>query len=381
MTINIASLKRKINILLLYIFFLHGVLYYAYPFEIHDTDSSIKLIKYIIIIIFSTINIFNIKIKKAFVFLIISTLLFLLMKISHSNTLTMSSLLNRLFTYIFPLTIIFLKNIIQNLNLSKKHIIILLIITLSFAFLEFFFFSGIFAAYNFEQLGFRRVVSIFINPNNAGLMIFVLLAYSNPFSNVSFKNLFLFIILSALSIVVIIFTGSRTPIFIGALFLLFYISQKAIISHKINKKNTVNFLKISFLCALIYIIYLFISPSDTNEISNTRDFKQDSWSERFEQIDIYVNKVRINFLSPDYETFSITYDNAYMQFWSDFSIIGIMCLLLILSYLIMKRQSIFKRSVILSLLIAGFSINIFYLWPTTYVIWYILLSNEKIQRL
>lgn len=374
------KLHVNFKYILIFLFFVHGVLYYIFPEDIHNTGSLLKYIKYIIIFIFSIFSISDIKRSNFALFVFLALLLFLLMKINHHSTVEYGELFSRYMSYIAPLSIIFLKDSITKLKIESKGIRLILIITLFFGFIEFFFLEGIFSYLNFsESEGYVRVATIFLNPNNAGLMIFILLSSIVPKGVLKWRDIFIFITLSICSIYVIFYTGSRTAILLIVLYIAFLILYKLRTRIIINSKNfTKIFRLIIFSVPFIFIYLLSKDGIFTSSIGSTRDLGTNSWQDRFNQIDLYCVKISNDFLAPDYYDFSTTYDNAYIQFWSDFGIWGILLLVITIFLLFIKNLKETKtKSLVLALLIAGFSVNIFYLWPTTYILWYLLLHHEK----
>lgn len=369
---------RRISRLLIVLFFAHGILYYFFPTEFSNPESLLKKIKYILLILYAITNFRNIKVRKLAIFLVIAGFFYFLMYISHSPLTYINEMFSRYLTYIAPLTLIFLNDSLKKNQISTSWIRSLLVLAIISGFLEFFVFRGIFAYLNFEEASYVRIASIFLNPNNAGLMMFILLIYSFPPGVYSMNKTLRYLVLVLATVAVVILTGSRTALVLILLYpLLYLIFTKAVFSNFFTR----NLLKVLFwsLLAVILILFAYLNVYDTiiSTSESTRDINVNSWTERFDQLYDYQNKLSNEFLTPDYDSFDITYDNAYLQVWSDFGFFGFVIFLFFLTRLFFSNSYKGKKKTVLSLLlISGFSVNIFYIWPTAYVIWYFLLTKE-----
>lgn len=366
------NLRAIIQIIILFIFFTHGILYYFFPQDYYNLDSNIRWIKYILVVLFAVFSLPDINIKDLFTFSIISIVCFLLMYASHDISITL--MLNRLITYVAPLTLIFLAPAIQKLQLSEKSIRLLLIITIVSGLLEFFVFRGVFVSLNFTTEGYVRVATIFFNPNNAGLMFFLLIIFG--LSRLTRQNFLYYSILFLLSLVVIFFTGSRTVLVILSISILLLMANNILKIEYYIKKRIIGIVFFTLIALSLFSFYQVFSLENKAEISqNTRDLKIDTFSERFDQYILFISKIKKDLLVPDYFTFDFTYDNAYLQYWSDFSLIGFLFFTFFLIYRFLKIKGQDKVA-LFGMLVSGLSINIFYIWPTAYIVYYLLLKKN-----
>ena len=67
--LSFSKIRLLISSILILAFFLHGFLYYFFPEDILNSDSPIKLIKYIIVFLFLIANINKVNFARVYIFI------------------------------------------------------------------------------------------------------------------------------------------------------------------------------------------------------------------------------------------------------------------------------------------------------------------------
>lgn len=375
-------MKEFFSRVLFVLFFVHGIIYYFFPLDLYNSESPLKLIKYGILFFFIIINFKDI--SNTLLFLIISLFLFFFLFTFHDfSEVSYLSLFNRLIVYLAPLSIILVSRVLDKMRL-KFEIYFIILTSVVTTFLEFFILRGIFANYNFsESEGFIRTASIFINPNNAGLVLTFALIY---LFLMKFESKYYLEILRFISLGVILFaitlTGSKTPFFLIAVFLIILIANnidgKLIFSFRYKPAIVL----IGMLSILVIFFYLTF---DANNEKDFREFSMETGNIRIEQITNFFKHLSIdNFISPDYYRFGVTYDVSFLQIWSDLGLLGVIIfysfLLFILGNSIAKKKK--EKLIVLMIIFASsFSLNVFYLWPPAYIFWYFIFQKKELSKI
>lgn len=379
-----SKIKDYLNWILVLIFLCHGMLYFLFPDHLYDEGSWIKLIKFFVLGLFFVLNAFSISKKRILNYFLFSFGISLLLLGSHnpSDLMTMEGA-KRLLLYISPLSMILFAPVIDKGWMRNVPIFTVVIGILS-AFLEFFVFKGIFTRFNFsETAGFVRVVSIFVNPNNAGLIFS--LGFIYIYDVLIPKNLIQYLkkaILLFLLVFVIFLTGSKTPLVILSLYLLL----KMIIPSKLkelNENSTFNSKGYSLFFGLIIGSALLLSNLDlldSSFLSSGRTFSFDTaYIRQTQWMDFFNFNYFDSFLSPNYYELSKTYDIMYLQIWSDLGFIGFLVSLIIFSFLYyyrIRKYNLSAKITYFLLIISGFSLSFLIIWPTAYIFWYLVFSDK-----
>lgn len=375
----IFFLRDKFFSFLFILFFLHGILYFVFP-NLMFEDSWIKYIKYIIVylalVVFIKVNSF----KEIILLFYVIFSLFMFVYLSHYRCfLDFNDVVKRLLAYLTPLLVVLISSEMKK-KIKEKYINVIIYISIIVCFLEYFLFRNLILAFNFiESEGYYRSVSIFFNPNNAGIMFSFMIIYCINKLNEQKTRIKLILVLLCL-FACVIFTSSKTPLVIIPMyyFIVYSFSVFKPMLFTYNKFLIV-ILSLFVLFGFLLMVLLFDFYS-LFEVIPFRKISVETGVIRFQQIIDFINKLQNNFLFPNYNlSLNETYDNAYIQLWSDFGFFGFIIYLGYLFYFIVKNGSvpIRKFAYYVVFLISGYSLNIFYIWPTTYVFWYVLSVSEN----
>jgi len=369
--------KLKINILnlLILIFLLHGFLFFFVPEQIYDINSPIRYIKYIsfLLVLFVLSN------KKS----LIKTLyyLFLFSFLLIINLIAVGKNFNAILfvNYIFPLTLLFFSdNLSYFLKVNKVVVITYLTLTV-IGYIEFFYLIGIFP--RFADRGYR-IVSIFVNPNNLGIMITILSVYiiSGKFSLNVFLNLF--VVLN--SAFLIYLTGSRSSliVFFGYFTILFiYKLIKDILN--VKRMNYIKILGLFLLTLSLVTTYINYGDNFFNSINSlSRSLTEsDLFEGRLNQMSVFFQNTSQNFIFPS-RVQLLNNDNVYLHIWSFFGLpillLFIIFNLFVLINMIKQGKNIGLRLLII-LLVYGFAENFVYFWPVGYIYWFIVSNKPNLK--
>lgn len=368
---NIYDMLLNISV---FIFFNHGFLYFFRPNEIYDSNSRLKLIKYFLFIIISILCLKKMKIKKIAMLLLTFGIMTILNYISMGGTFNN----NYLILYMIPmLTILNFDGLKSSVNF-EKIIKITYIFSSIVAYVEFFFLDGVFN--RFAVLGYR-VISIFVNPNNFGIILPILtfIMYINNFN----KHIILFN-----TLILIKLTGSRTGMLLTSLIVayVFFCDIKKIFKLKKITKNEIYRL---YLTVILLFVFIFIILFQQNLILNIVDSLFNSTRDTGQ---LYIkNDMRLMGLKDTLNNGDLIFpwingeipiDNAYINVYGMFSFFGLLFFLIFNIYIIyicFKKNLKEIFTLIFMILISGITTNYLYLWPIGYVYWY-LISIVLLER-
>ena len=176
---HIEKLEKRLNKYhywllgaIVFFFFAHGFLYILNPQDIYNANSPIKLIKYALLFGFFVLSIRAINYTK----LVLLCMFFIVLFFFHYYSrelgigVTIKSILMGFTSYAFPMTILLLYK-----NLKKINAVTVTGMVLTFSsvigYVEYLFLRGLFEKFS---AGGYRVVSIFVNPNNAGVLFAIM---------------------------------------------------------------------------------------------------------------------------------------------------------------------------------------------------------------
>ncbi len=381
---NINTYNKKIKntfINYLVIFFLiHGFLFFVMPNEIYDDNSPIRYIKYIVLMVILALVFLDCKLKKILTYFMIIVLLL----IANMLSLGIFFGIRQYLVYIIPLITFFMyDSLYVNLN-HEKIACKVYIISSILSYIEFFVYNGIF--FKFSSSGYR-VISIFVNPNNFGIIITLLTIYL--IEKITNLNRFYKITILINSFLLIFLSGSKTALisflFIIIYYFIFFLKQFLFEKLKIKLKT----IFIIIFCVFLLTIMLFIFTNKFSFIYNyfvasTRSFETmniSAMTRYNEYIIFFSNCDNIFFPWMD----KINYiDNIYMHIWGTFGIIIFFLFLMFNEYIMFYAIIKNKKSQVLLLfvlLLSGITTNILYIWPISYLYWYLcanILDNNSI---
>lgn len=373
---RVAFMKNMYNYvltLLLVIFFCHGVLYFWDTSSYYSYQNPIKIIKYILMLLFM-ILLFFVKKKIVYQDLIAIALVFFMVTnalVSHAVFDDYIMLIN----YCVPICTLSLYPIIS----KKCNVYSILVITYVFssiiAYIEFWWLNGVFDM--FSDMGYR-VCSVFINPNNYGTYIWIV----TSMILIKEDNSLVKTITLGNSLFLLILTGSRSSLIIMYLIVvmvLFYNIAKTLSSkYKLSQKNIAMLL----VCFLIILLLAVSDLSINNFFDNGKGIRNitdiDLTVGRYEQYLRFFDRSDFNIFYPNMYS-DVYVDNLFLHVWSFFGL-PTACLYIGGSIFIIYRLWHWDKpcsALMILLLFEGMFENFLYLWPTAYIYWYIVGKGLK----
>ncbi len=365
--IRIGKIKSKLINILSIVFLTHGFLYFFFPQDIYNITSPIRFIKYIVIFLIMLLVLNEAKTYKVFLYILTVVSLISINIIAVGKNVDYILLVN----YLIPLSIFFFHEGISKYLKKDKIAITVYAIMSIFSYIEFFLFLGMFPI--FADSGYR-VVSIFVNPNNLGLVTVILTSYI--LGKKIIKSKLGVIAVFANSILIIILTGSRTSMIIFSIVIILYLLKSIF---KLINKMQINLNGILFSCivSVFLVFYSLIFQSIIQNafqilIVNTRTLSSvDFASGRINQYLYFLDNVAHNLMFPLLNNVSYT-DNLYLTIWGAFGLPMLIFFLFLNVYLLIKI--LFEKRakyfiLLLIFLISGLAENFIYLWPVAYFYW------------
>lgn len=396
MNTNANTLRKPLLNLLILLFFIHGVIYIFYPDQVYDDSSRFKFIKYIILMIIYLILLKEINIKNiiSIFLLIVVMLIFHIYGNKSSNYIL-------LLNYIFPLSITIFSLKLQRYVNFFKVATITFGISSFLAYIDFYIIKGIFTIWHHPD-GFYREVSIFVNPNNFGLMIVLLLYFILFYQNDDLKprKVIINLILIINAAIMVRLSGSNTALITLLISVVFYIYNIVIRNKFVNKKscNKCNKLKISkimlptrkkllitlsVILALLFIYMLYCNFNYLRIIISNINARTITLESAYARLSVnlsFINLIKQNILYP-YKYNYIYVDNIYFHIWGTFGIFILIAFIMYNIFLIVistKKRKPMYFCIIFIFLLMGFTTNYLYLWPLGYIYWAItsIILNE-----
>lgn len=356
--------KLTLNILIL-IFFIHGMLYYLTPNSSYSVSNPIKLIKYIVVALVIIVMYLQCKIgdtlKKGAIYCGSAIILFLIYMYSN-NMSDIGGFLN----YIIPfITVFVIKDLYTYIEWEKISVITYLTATV-IGYINCYILKGVFPQWHVSAA--YREVSIFVNPNNFGIMVSLFLMYfliikkkNHSKRNSVIWNVFLIIN----SFLLIRISGSNTALILYGIILLYFLGSllKFVNFKKINyKKVAIYSIPVIIICGVIVVI---------NSGMGLRKISLNSILIRFSSYKEFFG-VGITGLIFPYRFGKVYVDNMYLSLWGSF---GLIVLIIFVAYNIyVIKMAITSRKynyllVLMTFLLMGITTNFLYLWPLGYIYW------------
>lgn len=368
-------MRRKINIILIILFVVQGVFSFSVGGSVYDI-SALKYLKYAILTFFIVINVDRCSIFKLPVIFSIILLYTYFYYISRDNaTLNIQTFSVRFMNLLSPLFLILTSREFLTRRDINKVVNIVTFSSCIFCFVEYFLLKGVFVDFNFtENGGYYRCISFFIGPNNAATIFFYLfIYYFHSLGKGVNKTKILCVILLLCSIAL---TGSKTPLLL-LLGYVFSFSFFYIVKYKKIKSSFFRVFSFTVLMlGLVWGVYIFLV---THGVYSPREFHSLESDGRFSQILNFYDLVKMNPFFPSYNIFpSPTYDNLYIQIWSDFGLIGLLVFIFGIVWTLLyyySKISISYAAFFVSWFLLGFTLNSLYAWPLSYIFYTILLRK------
>jgi len=370
---------------LIFLFFAHGLLYVFNPQDIYNASSPIKLIKYVIILAFFILNVRKLNYSRLLILVLWFIGLFFFHYFSREIGLgvTPKSIALGLMGYSFPMLIIILYPSLRKFNFIPIASWVLFIASIV-GYIEFIFLKGLFE--KFSSAGYR-VVSIFVNPNNAGILFAILSFYLLEKGIYKTKlQLIIKAIILVNSIAIIYLTGSKTALAVLALFFLIHFFRLLV-------KDPKNSLIIAsrFLYLIVFVVLLFLGLFQEKVIDkysaislggDSREMSLKTGQIRIESTIDFFDRVSDNFFYP-YRSSMMYIDNVYLEMWGDFGFIILFAFVSLNIYFVMlciQKDMLFELSLLLVMLILGLSTNFIYIWPLGYIYWFLALEIISFKK-
>lgn len=370
-TIRVKS--NLVNFLVM-LFLINGFLYFLYPQDIYNINSPIRYIKYITILSVLLMVIDKTKITKIVIYITVAISLLLINITAVRSNFNLILLIN----HIIPLSMYYFHDGISNYIRTYRVAIKTYIIMTIFCYVEFMLFNGMFA--RFADTGYR-VISIYVNPNNFGLVTVLLTVYI--LGNKKLKNKLGIISVFLNSSFLVFLSGSRNSMLILLILTTLYIMGFII---NIIKKMKIKYRNLMLgsggvlLFVLLSTFKSWVSIALQSLLLNTRSLtKTDLFSGRLKQYEAFLSNISESVIFP-YQN-SIAYvDNLYLHIWGTFGLLIMIFFVLLNFYLLIK--TLFKKSkqhfmLLIVFLISGIAENIIYLWPIAYFYWYLVAEILK----
>lgn len=341
---------------LAFLFLTHGIGYFFSPEHVHDPSSPYKYVKYVILLVYILFTIQNNLYSKLIFFAALIPLAV------YYNVINSEPDMVNFMGYVLPAYFLFdIKNIRQ---INWRSIVIwTILITSVIGYYEVIFLDNHFYMYN-RSFQDYRMVSIFLNPNNLGIVITLFtFAYLESFS--IRKILSWLCYFNGLLIVVL--SGSKTGLGVFMFFSVYILYLAISNRHSENaliKRADLKYLVFAIPVVLVVALRLIAMV----DLSDMRDFNWGSLMVRLRDYNVFFSLVRENYLFPWINT-TKNIDNMYLHIWGSFGLPGMIAFILFNMFLFFKITSRKMMAILLSFLLMGFTTNYMYLWPLGYMYW------------
>ena len=274
-----------------------------HTFNINITFGIIIRMLFLLFILFSTTFIYKKNNIKYYLIFLIYLILYLIATMLYSNSY-LSEIQGLFRVFYFPLLLVSINSIKDELKLNKKYLIYMLYLYLVLIFIPLLFHIG-FKSYEVTKVG---TLGFFSSANEIGGIISILTPILIYYLYEK-KNLLLTIIISAIYLIVILSIGTKTPLLALLITLLAFVIY---LIHGFIKNKEKNKLLITSIIIVLGIISIVLFVPKTNFYKNIKthiDFlKIDEVSDVFDAriFDHLIFSERLKFLD---NTKSI-YDNS-----------------------------------------------------------------------
>lgn len=367
------KIRERIILILLICFFTHGFIYLFFPAQIYESFWA-KYIKYVVFVLYFVVTAGFINwVRFLSVTGIVISFIFLA-DLSHTE-ISFSAIIARL-NFFLPFFLLANRYKISS-GIIKKGVVIIACTAIFFSIIEYFFLKDFMIFNNhLDRGGYYRVISVFINPNGAALMfslfIICILKYFEPLKISP-------VILLILCGLTLIFTGSKSPLMLFVLYYWFKCTLPVLIRLKIKRKL---FFKLFFIVCFSGLLYFVLTSDELMKALSLRSYDLTTADMRMGSYNEFWSMINRNFFAPEFNislgSSDLTSDSAFLGLWGDFGFVGVILYLGIVGYVLFKERnvSIDKFSFVAAFLLTGFGIKIFYIWPLSYIFFYILSQSS-----
>lgn len=356
-------LRSRFMLLLIAVFFLHGVLYYLMP-SMHYSEGEggwLNYLKYpiaaFVFALWGGCGRFN---ARGFVIaglLLISALFALVVGVGYES----NERLNLFVTIVFPIFSVLMVGSGWGdafLESKKLRVVVFWVLVANFIFCLYEILSGgIFVAYSATG---SRAVGMFVNPNNTGIFVAILSVYLLLDGVVGYRK---FLVL-ALAVLTLVMTGSKTGVLIflvGMLFMGAGLFLIVIISSLI-------FLVVAEIFG--FSLLGLISALDLREIDNASgQIRLYEWSVFYNNLfQLPVSELMFGFVNLYY------IDNSYFDMVAlmGFVFAAVFLVVQIISLFLSWRGSKLVFVLLLMMFISMLATNTYRLWPNAYLYWFLI---------
>lgn len=368
-------MKLFLNCFIIVLFFVHGILMFSVGGSVQEI-SFVKYVKYILFFFFIAININVRGVLKLWFPVIFFILYFLLYKCSsYSHNLSLTDFTTRYLNLFCPFFLVCIPVNIIPKNYLIKTINFIAFSSALFSFMEYILFRHIITSFNFiDQGGFYRCISFYINPNNAAsifslLIIFYFHQIIRKGSNL--YRIFIILLLGGAAVL----TGSKTPILVLGSYFFIYTCLYLYFKKSINKKFFKIFSCVAVVLTIILFVFFYLADSGVYTFRKMHAITDDG---RYSQLVEFISLLPKHFWAPNYTALDeVMYDNVYLQLWSDFSFVGLILIGGVIFYFLLvhyRKLSLSMLAFFMMWFLLGFSLNTFYIWPLSYIFWYMLFN-------
>jgi hypothetical protein len=341
---------------LAFLFLTHGIAYFLSPEHVHDPSSPYKYVKYLIVLVYILFTIRDNFSSKAIFFASLIPLAV------YYNLINADPDMINFVGYVLPAYFLFdIKNLRQ---INWRAIVVwTILITSMLGYYEVIFLDNHFYMYN-RSFKDYRMVSIFLNPNNLGVVITLFtFAYLEFFSTRKILSWLCFFN----GLLIVVLSGSKTGIGVFMFFSLYILYLAITNRHSENaliKRADLKYLVFAIPVVLVVALRL-ISMIDLSEM---RDFNWGSLLVRLRDYNVFFSLVRENYLFPWIST-TKNIDNMYLHIWGSFGFPALALFIAFNLFLFFKITSRKMMAILLGFLLIGFTTNYMYLWPLGYIYW------------
>lgn len=359
---NSNSSSSILHLFFIVLLLTHGAAYFITG-DIYDKGNPVKLVKYIISIlyffsIFFYLHKMNSSALYIRVLLIWISLFLILLFFAFINSLQIDYVV---FLFL-PFLYVFICLTILDSKIASAYQWIL-ILAFIFMLVEFLFFFEISARFN--RSGFRAI-SIFVNPNAFGATVVLLFITVMFHADNYFSKLFNILICLAM----VLLSGSKTAL-VAIMVLLLVLGLR-------NLARKLVFYLLSFLLILNFVVFIVnteVSPDYFFDLQ-MRELELSSGTERLKALSEFSQAANECIFLPINCNESIYVDNAFIASWVSLGIPGLLITLsCFLSSIVLSLYFAFRHRIYYFICFFGMfwlmamSTNLMNIWPTAYIFW------------